>query len=108
MTAIRFAIRRNGFNNAPVIYDAGRGEKFDVAHVYGQGNADIEAQWRHAALLAAAPRLLAALEKIVVDEERRAADLRHREAWLSLKFSEARLQEAREAIAEALLWRGLP
>lgn len=52
-------------------------------------------------LLAAAPELLAALKKIVKDEERRANDLRHREAWLPLQFSEERLAAARAAIAKA-------
>jgi len=52
-------------------------------------------------LIAAAPDLLEALEKIVVDEERRAKDLRHREAWLPLKFSEERIAKAHAAIAKA-------
>ncbi len=40
-----------------------------------------------------------ALEKIVVAEEKRAKDLRHREAWMPLKFSEERMANARAAIA---------
>jgi hypothetical protein len=60
----------------------------------------------NARLIAEAPAMLDALrdatdalEKIVVDEERRARDLHHREAWMPLKFSEARLTKARAAIA---------
>ena len=44
------------------------------------------------------PQLRDALKKIVVDEERRAKDLRHREAWLPLKFSEERMAKARTAL----------
>lgn len=45
--------------------------------------------------------LVEALEKIVVDEENRAKNLRHREAWLPLKFSEERMAKAHAALARA-------
>ncbi len=50
-------------------------------------------------LIAAAPDLLAALEKIVFDEERRRKDLRHNSP--AAKFCDARLDAARAAIAKA-------
>lgn len=55
----------------------------------------------NARLIAASPRLLQALKKIVQCEKRRAADLRHRGAWMLVKFSEERVAEAEAAIREA-------
>ena len=52
-------------------------------------------------LMKAAPKLLDALKKIVKCEENRARDLRHREAWVLVKFSEDRMKAAQDAIAEA-------
>lgn len=62
---------------------------------------DHAAQEANARLIAAAPDLLEALEKILECEEGRAADLRHRKAWLPLKFSDERMTEARAAMAKA-------
>lgn len=45
--------------------------------------------------------LLEALKHLVKCEDNRAKDLRHREAWLPLKFSEQRMSAARAAIAAA-------
>ena len=62
---------------------------------------DLSEAEANARLIAAAPRLLQALKKIVQCEKRRAADLRHRGAWMLVKFSEERVAEAEAAIREA-------
>jgi hypothetical protein len=54
-----------------------------------------------ATIMAAAPDMLAALQKIVECEKNRAGDLRHREAWSLVKFSEDRIAAAEAAIAKA-------
>lgn len=55
----------------------------------------------NARLIAAAPDLLKALKEIIKCEKRRAASLRHREAYKLVAFSEARMAAAEAAIKKA-------
>jgi hypothetical protein len=71
-----------------------------IAIVYCAEDRDGE-EAANAKLIAAAPDLLEALKKIVIDEKNRAKNLRHRKAWKLVEFSEARLRAAELAIAKA-------
>lgn len=55
----------------------------------------------NAHLIAAAPELLEALKKIVIDEENRRKSLKHREAHDLVRFCDKRLEAARAAIRKA-------